>query len=442
MTLRDSVGTSWWRHNFYISFGRDALLERLFQLVRSPSRRRVTRGRDGLDSLRNLDEALSDRRLRPLPEVFEARFQAETAEDQGRALFRASLATALVYNIQLLAEVSLTPDAVGFAAALHFGFVTPALLLIAAFARSTTDPLRRDLMSGAMPILIALQVTMTYFVSAADRAPEYVTFLAVIAILGNSILPLSSRAALWVTAICLALLAFVVRAPHMADHEMLMGQMIPLSICVLLTLPSAFQRNREARRTYLLDLRNRMRMAEVGLEARHDALTNLANRRRLEEAAGQLWAKDNGMVAPISVVLYDVDRFKAFNDLYGHQAGDECLKRIASCALEEIGADDDVAARYGGEEFILLLPRTPLEEARRVAERLRAAVVALRIPHSGGEELGVATASFGVACADSTACGYEALTAAADEALYRAKRGGRNRVVTSGVLAPKGPKAA
>ena len=82
-------------------------------------------------------------------------------------------------------------------------------------------------------------------------------------------------------------------------------------------------------------------------------------------------------------MLYDVDRFKAYNDLYGHQAGDECLERIARCALEEIGAEDDVAARYGGEEFILLLPRTPLDEARRVAERLRAAVAALAHPARG-----------------------------------------------------------
>jgi diguanylate cyclase (GGDEF)-like protein len=185
-----------------------------------------------------------------------------------------------------------------------------------------------------------------------------------------------------------------------------------------------------------------MRVAEVGQEARHDPLTGLANRRRLEEVASQLWAKDSGMVSPISVVLYDVDRFKAFNDLYGHQAGDDCLRRIAGCASEEIGADDDVAARYGGEEFLLLLPRTPLEEARRVAERLRAAVVAQRIPHSGGEELGVATASFGVATAENVSTSFEALMAAADEALYKAKRGGRNRVVTAGVLAPRGPKAA
>jgi GGDEF domain-containing protein len=241
--------------------------------------------------------------------------------------------------------------------------VTPALLLIAAYARGRVATFHRDLMGGAVPILIALQVTVTYFASAAESAPQYLVFLAVIPILSNTILPLSSRASLWVTAICLAMLALVIRAPHSKETQFFVGEMIPLSLCVVLTLHSTFQRNREARRTYLLDLRNRMRVAEVGLEARHDPLTGLANRRRLEEVAANLWANESAFVSPISVVLYDVDRFKAYNDLYGHQAGDDCLKRIAACALEEIGAEDDVAARYGGEEFILLLPRTPLDEA-------------------------------------------------------------------------------
>ena len=392
--------------------------------------------------MRNLDNVLADRRLGPLPAALEACFETETAADQSRALFRASLATALVYSIQLLAEATLTPDALALAAGLHFGVVVPALLLIAAYARSVVSTVRRDLMMGAGPILIALQVTATYFASSDPRAPEYATFLAVTPILANSVLPSSSRTALWVTAICLLMMALAARAPHAVAGDIPLGQLIPLSICVLLTLPAAFQRNREARRTFLLDLRNRMRMAEVGQEARHDPLTGLANRRRLEEVASQMWSKDPAMVSPVSVVLYDVDRFKAYNDLYGHQAGDECLKQIAACALEEIGAEDDVAARYGGEEFLLLLPRTPLEEARRVAERLRAAVVALRIAHAGGEELGVATASFGVAAAETPGSSFEALMGAADEALYKAKRGGRNRVVTAGMLAPRGPKAA
>ena len=392
--------------------------------------------------MRELDAALGAQGYATLPGWLEQRFQAETGERQAQALFRASLGAALFYNAQLFAEWSLTPDVFRLAAALHFGLVMPALLAIAAFARDALSPMRRDLLGCAIPALIALQTTITYFASASEGSPHYLDLLAVIGILANTSLPLSSRASLWTTSLCLALLALLANTPHGAPTQLYASSLIPGILCVLMTLYSAYQRNQEARRSYLLDLRHRLRIDEVGAEARHDPLTGLANRRRLEEAAGALWAKNSGHVSPVSIILYDVDRFKSYNDLYGHQAGDECLRQVAACALAELGADDDVAARYGGEEFILLLPRTPPDEARRAAERLRAAVAALRIPHAGGEELGVVTASFGVASADSGHCRFEALTADADAALYRAKRSGRNRVVAASVGVPKGPKAA
>ncbi len=418
-----------------LSLRRNKNLNGLFTLARHPDRRRKPRE---AGSARELDEALADRRLRSLPAWLEERFQDETAEAQIRALYRAALAATVVYTVQLVAEWSLTRDAFALSAALHFGVVAPALLLIAAFARWAETPIRRDLMGAAIPLLIACQVAVTYFASDAPTARYYLSEFAVIAILCNASLPVSARACMWTTALCLTMLAAVAQVAHNAADDAYVGGLIPVSFCVLITLHAAFQRNRQARRAYLLDLRQRLRMAEVGQEARHDPLTGLANRRRLEETAAKLWANESAHVSPISVVLYDVDRFKAFNDLYGHMAGDDCLRRVAACALAEVGGVDDVAGRYGGEEFILLLPRTPLDEARRVAERLRAAVAALRIPHAGSEELGVVTASFGVACADSAHRSFEDLTAEADAALYRAKRSGRNRVLAAAL----GPRAA
>ena len=284
----------------------------------------------------------------------------------------------------------------------------------------------------AIPLLIALQIGGHLSQPARPRAsPYYLTLFAVIAD-PQQLQPAAEfarracgrpRSACW-------LLAALARVPHAAATPLSIGGMLPICFCAVMTLLSALQRNREARRAYLLDLRHRLRVAEAGQEARHDPLTGLANRRRLEEVAAKLWTEETSHVSPISVVLYDVDRFKAFNDLYGHQAGDDCLRRVAACALEEIGAEDDVAARYGGEEFILLLPRTPLDEARRVAERLRAAVAALRIPHAGRRGAGRRHRQLrrrqrrDVATARSPN-----LTAEADAALYRAKRGGRNRVL-------------
>jgi len=371
----------------------------------------------------DLDEALSERRFQPLPEGLEARFYADTALGFSRALFQAALAAAAVNIVTLLAEWTLTPDVFAASAALHIGLITPLLLIVAAFVRPEASQLRRDLAGLAIPSLLVIQVGVVYAMSASPGRAFYLDLFAVIAILSNASLPLSSRASLWMTTVCLTLMAALSRA---SAGEV--GHQVPIALCAVLTLHASFQREGNARRAYLLDLRHRLRVAEAGAEARHDPLTGLANRRRLNEVAQTLWALSSPMVSPISIVLFDVDRFKAYNDLYGHQAGDECLRRVASCAAQEADDDGCVAARYGGEEFLILLPRTPVEEARRVAERLRAAVVAQRIPHAGGEELGVVTASFGVASADNGAMLFDALTAAADAALYEAKRDGRNRV--------------
>ena len=163
--------------------------------------------------------------------------------------------------------------------------------------------------------------------------------------------------------------------------------------------------------------------------------TGLSNRRRLDEATSAIWSGREPGLSPVSAILFDVDRFKSFNDIYGHPAGDSCLRRIAACALAELRGVDDIAIRYGGEEFMLLLPRTRAEEAVAAAERLRVAIADLGIRHEGEEAEGVVTASFGVASVELGASSFDALTAAADAALYEAKRAGRNRVCA----APAGP---
>jgi diguanylate cyclase (GGDEF)-like protein len=397
-------------------------LKPIFKIARSPSRR--LRPRDDVDSVeKSLDAALSERRFQPLPEWLEARFHADTGADGSRVLLQAALAAALVNNVTMLAEWTLTPDVFVLAAALHLGLVTPLLLILAACIRSDASPQRRELTGLAIPAVLCLQVAIIYLMSGAPGRAYYLDLFAVIAILGNTSLPLGSRGSLWVTTICLGLMALLGYAPH--DGA---GRQAPIALGAVMTLHAAFQRERNARRAYMLDLRHRLRVAEVGEEARHDPLTGLANRRRLTEVVEKIWAQQDPLVCPISVVLFDVDRFKAFNDIYGHQAGDDCLRRVAACAAQERSDESSVAARYGGEEFILVLPRTPIEEARRVAERLRAAVVALRIPHGGGEELGVVTASFGVAAANHVSVKFADLTAMADGALYEAKGSGRNRV--------------
>jgi diguanylate cyclase (GGDEF)-like protein/PAS domain S-box-containing protein len=184
------------------------------------------------------------------------------------------------------------------------------------------------------------------------------------------------------------------------------------------------------------------RLAEM---ATTDGLTGLANRHAFDEALEQEWRRAIRGSQPLSLLLLDVDRFKQFNDSYGHQEGDQCLKVVAEVIRSMVRRAGDVAARYGGEEMALLLPNTTLAGAQELAEKLRAGLEARQLPHAKNKPSGVVTASIGVAGLTpdvTTPFGPEALVAAADSALYAAKHKGRNRVMLAAEVPPPPMPAA
>jgi diguanylate cyclase (GGDEF)-like protein len=164
--------------------------------------------------------------------------------------------------------------------------------------------------------------------------------------------------------------------------------------------------------------------------ASRDGLTALANRRSFDEKLDKEWRRAIREGQSLSLLMLDIDFFKRYNDAYGHQKGDECLKIVAGIILTEMLRASDEAARYGGEEFAVILPNTASEGAKRVAERVCQALDAENIPHGDSPISHHVTISVGVATdsppfAESTA----SLITAADAALYRAKMLGRNRIV-------------
>jgi len=164
-----------------------------------------------------------------------------------------------------------------------------------------------------------------------------------------------------------------------------------------------------------------------------DGLTNIANRRRFDEFLHIEWRRAAREAAPLSVILADIDFFKAYNDTYGHEAGDEILKKVAGALAVTVNRPADLVARYGGEEFVVALPGTDAAGALVLAERLRAAVEALAVAHSTSRAAAHVTISVGVATTiPERGAAPEALVAAADQALYEAKHDGRNRVRASG----------
>src|SRR5476649_502508 len=183
-----------------------------------------------------------------------------------------------------------------------------------------------------------------------------------------------------------------------------------------------------------MQLRRRMR-AESALEllARTDGLTGLNNRRSLGELLELEWRRAKRSHGVLSLLFVDIDRFKAYNDTYGHQAGDDTLAAVARCIADNIRRPTDSAARYGGEEFIVVLPDTSALGASLIAEKIRSAISACQIEHAGSE-FGRVTASIGTVSREpQTDNDLTAVIKAADEALYNAKANGRNKVSTAPV---------
>ncbi|MBD1913487.1 MULTISPECIES: diguanylate cyclase [unclassified Leptolyngbya] len=175
-----------------------------------------------------------------------------------------------------------------------------------------------------------------------------------------------------------------------------------------------------------------LRCANLRLEqlAQTDGLTQVANRRHFDSRLQQEWQTLSQEKEPLSLILFDVDYFKFYNDEYGHQAGDLCLIKIAAAAGQIIRHPTDLVARYGGEEFAIILPRTDVPGAIRVAERLRDAIQHLAIPHAQSKVSASITVSIGIsALVPSPQTSPDNLLTQADQALYLAKQQGRDRAI-------------
>ncbi|MCP4216239.1 MAG: diguanylate cyclase [bacterium] len=161
--------------------------------------------------------------------------------------------------------------------------------------------------------------------------------------------------------------------------------------------------------------------------ANYDALTGVANRRNFMDTFEREWRRASRNSMPLSLIMIDVDFFKSYNDNYGHQQGDECLKQVASIMGDTLPRTGDFLARYGGEEFAVVLPGTDSDGAALVTEKLRAKVSEAEIGHDLSEINNCVTISLGVATVvPTTDDNIDSLIAAADKALYKAKKNGRN----------------
>lgn len=173
-----------------------------------------------------------------------------------------------------------------------------------------------------------------------------------------------------------------------------------------------------------------LKLAQQALEREtlHDPLTGTANRRLLEQFIEREWRRETRHGHTVAAIMIDIDHFKNYNDHYGHQQGDECLRQVARLLGNYLHRPTDLLVRYGGEEFLVVLPDTGLNGAAKVAEAMRRGVERRRFPHAAASVGHFVTVSVGVAARSVRSFTFQELLSSADQALYKAKDRGRNRV--------------
>jgi diguanylate cyclase (GGDEF)-like protein len=377
-----------------------------------------------------VDACLSEgfRRLR-FPAALERRFAADTGPARCRQLIVSGLVALALYNLFLISDWRLVPDVIREAVLVRLGIVTPiALLIVAALFRNPPAAVRETTQAG-IAIIVSASVLFLMLISESPLR-IYHHYGVVLVILfatvvqrihfWHAIVASAGSLVLYVPAV-----AIIPEIPHQAA---LSAAMVMLG-AVVFTLIASYRLEHQLRETYLLSLRDRLRYAELDAVAQTDPLTGLANRRQLDRVLGGIWDGSEEPPRPVAVLLLDVDHFKAFNDRYGHPAGDLCLKRLAAIAAAELRGPEDIAVRFGGEELVIVLRDADLTDGVRIAERIRRAVEAAGIPHEASPSGPAVTVSIGVASTlPSSAITPDELIASADAALYAGKRNGRNQV--------------
>ncbi|KEQ02927.1 GGDEF domain-containing protein [Pseudorhizobium pelagicum] len=285
--------------------------------------------------------------------------------------------------------------------------------------------------------LILMSVALVGVSAGGEFYERHLTIMLFVAVTAIIIFPVPFSWTMSIAAYALVIyLAFQMSNPMIGRGSALAGALF-FATGVIATVAARHTANILAYKTFLLVLRDRMRLdeltdtnARLELLARTDPLTGIANRRWMIETLDQVWGGDGEQTQGNAILMCDVDHFKQLNDRLGHAEGDRCLVKIAGIIQSSLRDERDQVARYGGEEFLVLLRNADEKVAAVVAEQIRSRVEAASLPNPLSTTCPYVTVSIGVSVTEEGEhkVSADALQRQADEALYRAKQGGRNRV--------------
>ncbi len=386
------------------------------------------------------------------PRGLEARFLVDKAENRLLLAMMAEVAMVMVFPMTLIADWYMTPDVIRLSAALRL-IAYPCITLAGLqLMRTLRIPaLNEWLMAGNAILTIGMEIIVLGS-SHAPWAMAGVVILNLIAVCTCSI------ARFWPSTLT-CLCAFAAHTHLVNTLPDPTGGALPFCTSLLLLTSSSFalygnyKLEHGERMAFLLGLREARLDADLLAAHAHiqriattDALTGLANRHSFDTflGAGLTRAQTQGL--PLALLMIDIDYFKRYNDLHGHQAGDACLVKVAHALSQSLRRTGDLVARWGGEEFMVIMVDADANAASAAAERMRLAVQALNLPHPGSPCGKVVTVSMGLcAAAPDQHTLAQTLCALTDEALYRAKAQGRNQVCiadAANLLAPQHSRAS
>jgi diguanylate cyclase (GGDEF)-like protein len=373
-------------------------------------------------------------RLRFIDPALETLYQAER-KDASRLLNRVAIAVLVViFDAYLLPEMRVTQETLGLSAFLRFALLTPAT--IAYLLLDWRGSLSRWYNPTVTVLLIAPTLFSTIIGFWITNPMALTNYEAVPMIqLALLVCRLSLKRALLVSLVSWLLFAITVFTASFVPPDLHWSLLLSEIGIGCGTLLFAWRIEIRDRQVFLLNQQAaigrdllRAQNRRLARLSQVDALTGLGNRRCFDEALAAAWQQAAHDPVAISLVMFDIDCFKQFNDALGHQAGDECLVAVSRVVARCLRDERDTLVRYGGEEFAIILPATSLEDALAVADRVRRAVVERGLPHPGGGPLSLVTISLGVATVTAPHQSAESLIEVADRCLYAAKRRGRNRV--------------
>ncbi|RTL01825.1 MAG: GGDEF domain-containing protein [Neisseriaceae bacterium] len=382
-------------------------------------------------------EALAARRpwLLFAPQL-EAQFERDATAERVARFRVLGVIALLILNLFNITDRSMLPDIAEQAMTIRLGILSPvmAAALLALYLPGVAR--WREWILAALVVLASASLIYFFTQSRHPNALQYHTGVILIVMFGNIVIRQRFWFAFATSLLILVLyITGIAQLQHMAPEIKLNSDMVLFS-AVAISLVANYQMEYDSRRGYLQTLLQRIEALklkrsrdELDRQAKSDPLTGLANRRYFDSRLLTEWSRAQREQESVAIIYLDVDNFKAYNDHYGHQAGDECLIRVAREINASVQRSSDVCARYGGEEFIILLPQTTLASARAVAERVRNAIEAIQLRHDYSDAAKWVTISCGVACCvprpgDSSG----SLIENADHALYAAKSAGRNQV--------------